>query len=93
MELQDLQESVNIKMIQSGEKERLKDLLRERLAECGWEDEMRALCRGFMRNKVTNSVKLDDLINEITPKGKETVPDNVKAELLQRIRSFIAYAV
>lgn len=30
---------------ESGEKERLKELLRERLVECGWRDEMRALCR------------------------------------------------
>ncbi|GAY44102.1 hypothetical protein CUMW_079660 [Citrus unshiu] len=49
-----LQEIINIKMIESGEKERLKELLRERLIECA------------------------------------SVPDPVKAELLQRIRSFLA---
>lgn len=32
-------------MLESGEKERLKELLRERLIECGWRDEMKALCR------------------------------------------------
>lgn len=31
--------------IESGEKERLMELLRERLIECGWKDEMKALCR------------------------------------------------
>ncbi|XP_016747896.1 uncharacterized protein [Gossypium hirsutum] len=34
-------QEINIK---SGEKERLKELLRERLLECGWIDEMKALC-------------------------------------------------
>lgn len=34
-----------VQMIESGEKERLKELLRERLIECGWRDEMKALCR------------------------------------------------
>lgn len=32
-------------MIESGEKERLKELLRERLVEYGWIDEMKSLCR------------------------------------------------
>lgn len=32
-------------MIESGEKERLMELLRERLTECGWKDEMKTLCR------------------------------------------------
>lgn len=32
-------------LIESGEKERLMELLRERLIECGWKDEMKSLCR------------------------------------------------
>jgi enhancer of yellow 2 transcription factor len=32
-------------LIESGEKERLMELLRERLVECGWKDEMKAHCR------------------------------------------------
>ncbi|GLT48033.1 hypothetical protein SLA2020_216760 [Shorea laevis] len=90
MDPQDFQETIHTKLIKSGERERLKELLRERLAECGWENEMRALCRTFVRDKVTSSVRLDDLIKVITPRGRESVPDNVKAELLQQIRSFIA---
>ncbi|KAH9772613.1 transcription and mRNA export factor ENY2 [Citrus sinensis] len=81
-----LQEIINIKMIESGEKERLKELLRERLIECGWRDEMKSLCRKKGRNNVT----VDDLVHVITPKGRASVPDPVKAELLQRIRSFLA---
>ena len=34
-----------LQLIESGEKERLMELLRERLIECGWKDEMKALCR------------------------------------------------
>jgi enhancer of yellow 2 transcription factor len=32
-------------LVESGEKERLMELLRERLVECGWKDDMKALCR------------------------------------------------
>ncbi|KAG9139575.1 hypothetical protein Leryth_016341 [Lithospermum erythrorhizon] len=87
-----LQEIINIKLIESGEKERLKELLRERLMESGWKDEMKALCRSYARKKGRNNVTVDDLVHVITPKGRASVPDPVKAELLQRIRSFLASA-
>ncbi|KAF8378000.1 hypothetical protein HHK36_029333 [Tetracentron sinense] len=87
-----LQEIINIKLIESGEKERLKELLRERLIECGWRDEMKAQCRAFTRKRGRNNVTVDDLVDVITPKGRASVPDSVKAELLQRIRSFLVSA-
>ncbi|KAL2524587.1 Transcription and mRNA export factor SUS1 [Abeliophyllum distichum] len=85
-----IQEIINIKLIESGEKERLKELLRERLIECGWRDEMKAICRAHARKKGRNNVTVDDLVHVITPKGRASVPDSVKAELLQRIRSFLS---
>ncbi|KAG8054179.1 hypothetical protein GUJ93_ZPchr0001g30856 [Zizania palustris] len=84
-----LREIINVKLVESGEKEKLMELLRERLVECGWRDEMKALCRAYARNKGRNNVTVDDLIHVITPKGRASVPDSVKAELLQRIRSFL----
>ncbi|CAM6110437.1 unnamed protein product [Calypogeia fissa] len=83
-----LQEIINIK-IESGEKERLKELLRERLIECGWKDELKAQCRAFTRKKGRGNITVDDIVRNITPKGRAMVPDNVKAELLQRIRTFL----
>ncbi|TYG70899.1 hypothetical protein ES288_D05G351600v1 [Gossypium darwinii] len=80
-------QEINIK---SGEKERLKELLRERLLECGWIDEMKTLCRAFTRKKGRNNVTVDDLVHVISPKGRASVPNSVKAELLQRIRAFLA---
>ncbi len=38
--------------MESGEKERLKELLRERLIECGWRDEMKTLCRFFLSSSI-----------------------------------------
>ncbi|KAK9678349.1 hypothetical protein RND81_11G205700 [Saponaria officinalis] len=84
-----LQEKINIKLIESGEKERLMDLLRERLVECGWKDEMKALCRQYIKKKGRNNVTVDDLVHVITPKGRASVPDSVKAELLQKIWTFL----
>ncbi|KAH1128674.1 hypothetical protein J1N35_000052 [Gossypium stocksii] len=87
-----LQEIINIKLIESGEKERLMELLRERLIDCGWKDEMKALCRAHVKKKGRNNVTVDDLVHLITPKGRASIPDSVKAELLQRIRTFLMSA-
>ncbi|KAJ9135489.1 hypothetical protein P3X46_032669, partial [Hevea brasiliensis] len=86
------QEIINIKLIESGEKERLMELLRERLIECGWKDEMKALCRAFIKKKGRNDVTVDDLVRVITPKGRASIPDYIKAELLQRIRAYLVQA-
>ncbi|KAL9276651.1 hypothetical protein ACSQ67_025805 [Phaseolus vulgaris] len=87
-----LQELINIKLIETGEKERLMELLRERLVDCGWKDEMKALCRAVVKKKGRNNVTVDELVHVITPKGRASVPDTIKAELLQRIRSFLVSA-
>ncbi|KAF8390644.1 hypothetical protein HHK36_025171 [Tetracentron sinense] len=142
-----LQEIINIKLIESGEKERLKELLRERLIEfnafsvvikslrltpqapglpalvaslkpspgqwrfslgccAGVKDSKSFWClpqhlknlsilvctRAFTRKRGRNNVTVDDLVHEITPKGRASIPDSVKAELLQRIRSFLVSA-
>ncbi|PON61309.1 hypothetical protein PanWU01x14_146860 [Parasponia andersonii] len=84
-----LQELINIKLIESGEKERLMELLRERLIDCGWKDEMKSLCRQFIKKKGRNNFTVDDLVRVITPKGRASIPDSVKAELLQKIRTFL----
>ncbi|KAK4754849.1 hypothetical protein SAY87_008606 [Trapa incisa] len=87
-----LQDIISIKLIESGEKDRLMELLRERLVECGWKDEMKSLCRQYIKKKGRNNVTVDDLVHAITPKGRASIPDSIKAELLQRIRSFLASA-
>ncbi|CAN0330543.1 unnamed protein product [Lampetra planeri] len=82
--------AINQKLIETGERERLKELLKTRLMECGWKDQLRAHCKDVIRDKGLEHVTVEDLISEITPKGRALVPDNVKKELLQRIRAFLA---
>uniref|UniRef100_A0A7S2V4S5 Transcription and mRNA export factor ENY2 n=1 Tax=Fibrocapsa japonica TaxID=94617 RepID=A0A7S2V4S5_9STRA len=77
------------RLIETGEKDRLKELLRERLKDCGWRDELKEHCKEIIRNKGLEKITVDELVQEITPRGRATVPDNVKAELLQRIRKFL----
>ncbi|KAH7491303.1 hypothetical protein PRIC1_014192 [Phytophthora ramorum] len=80
---------ISERLVQSGEKERLKELLRLKLVECGWRDEMKLHCKEVIRNKGIDQVTVEDLVEEITPKGRATVPEDVKNDLLEKIKAFI----
>ncbi|TRY97548.1 hypothetical protein DNTS_000350 [Danionella cerebrum] len=81
---------INQKLIEMGERERLKELLRAKLIECGWRDQVKALCKDVIKEKGIENVTVEDLVTAVTPKGRVLVPDSVKRELLQRIRAFLA---
>nr|XP_011721372.1 transcription and mRNA export factor ENY2 [Macaca nemestrina] len=81
---------INQKLIETGERERLKELLRAKLIECGWKDQLKAHCEEVIKEKGLEHVTADDLVAEITPKGRALVLDSVKEELLERIRTFLA---
>ncbi|KAJ1521347.1 hypothetical protein ONE63_003023 [Megalurothrips usitatus] len=81
--------AVNQHLTIEGDKERFKELLRRRLTECGWRDEIRILCRDAIRDKGVHNVSVDDIVEEVTPVGRARVPDSVKKELLQKIKSYL----
>lgn len=62
--------AVNQKLIETGERERLKEVLRTRLIECGWRDQLKAYCKEIVNKKGVDNVTVDDLVVEITPKGR-----------------------
>jgi enhancer of yellow 2 transcription factor len=83
-------------------------MLRERLIQCGWRDDLKEYCKDVIRRKGLEKVTIEELVAEITPKGRckilllfilfftfsrslsiATIPDEVKAELLLRIRKFL----
>ena len=77
------------KLIETGEKENLKEMLRNKLIECGWRDDLREHCKEVIRSKGLERITVDELVQMITPRGRDTVPDQIKADLLQRIRQFL----
>jgi len=78
---------IHNRLIETGEKERLKERLRHRLSECGWKDDMKGHAKSYVREHGEN-VKFDDILEAITPKGRETVPVSVKQELLADLKDF-----
>ncbi|KAH8300472.1 hypothetical protein KR018_008206, partial [Drosophila ironensis] len=76
--------------VMSGDRSKIKDLLCNRLTECGWRDEVRLLCRTILQEKGTgNSFTVEQLITEVIPKARTMVPDAVKKELLMKIRAIL----
>uniref|UniRef100_A0A3P9KUJ6 ENY2 transcription and export complex 2 subunit n=1 Tax=Oryzias latipes TaxID=8090 RepID=A0A3P9KUJ6_ORYLA len=93
-----LKASINQKLIEMGERERLKELLRAKLVESGWKDQLKAHCKGgcmicvpgketrtlnealcsfffssdVVREKGLEHVTVEDLVTEVTPKGRGT---------------------
>lgn len=68
---------------------RLKDLLRQRLTECGWSDQVRLMCRDVVKEEAGN-INVDKIVQHVTPKARSLVPDAVKKELLQKIKAILA---
>ncbi|KAG6444627.1 hypothetical protein O3G_MSEX003489 [Manduca sexta] len=75
------------RLTSSGDRDRFKELLRKRLIECGWRDQVRAMCRKFVKeNNGPNNVTFDMLVNQVTPRARALVPDSIKRELINKIR-------
>lgn len=87
---QEMKTVINQRLTQTGEKDRLKEHLRTRLIECGWRDQLKLHAKEVVRERGLERVKLEDLVKEITPKGRALVPDSVKRELLSKIKDFLA---
>ena len=78
-------------LIEPGEREHLKALLRAKLIECGRKDQRKAHCKDHdfkwydllfafalevIKGKRLEHVTVDDLVAEGTPKGRALVPDS-----------------
>jgi len=64
----------------------LKELLRRRLVECGWRDEVKLISRELIKEH-GHDITYDALLSTVTTKARSIVPDSVKKELLQKIKT------
>ncbi len=81
--------AIEQRLIETGEKERLLDYLRQKLIESGWKDELKNYCKELIRNKGLDRITVEDLVEELKPRARATVPAKAKEELLARIKTFI----
>eukprot|EP00911_Craspedida_sp_UC1_P000693 UC1_evm1s529 len=62
--------AINQQLVESGEKERLKELLRQKLVECGWRDKLKAHCKEVVKQRGLEQITVEELVAQITPKGR-----------------------
>ncbi|KAI7887449.1 enhancer of yellow 2 transcription factor-like protein B-like protein [Lichtheimia hyalospora FSU 10163] len=79
--------------VDSGEKERLMSILRARLVESGWNDNLYAFCRDTVRSRNLSSITMDDLVKEAAEHGRGSVNENIKKELLTHIKKYLDAAL
>jgi len=84
-----LTKTIDQTTILQGDRTKLKDLLRLRLTECGWSDQVKLLCRNVVKEEGGN-VNVDRIVQQVTPKARSMVPDTVKKELLQKIKTILS---
>lgn len=68
-------------------REELSGILRSRLIECGWRDQVANMCRDLIHQHGVEQIRLEQIIGEVRPKARMIVPDQVKSELLGLIRN------
>ncbi len=86
---QTLRATIADKLEGSNERQVLQDLLDARLTECGWRDDLKKMCDDYITSRGIESIALEDMVNDILPVAISSLPDTVKAEILQRLRTFV----
>lgn len=74
----------------SDERFQLSEHLRSRLIECGWRDRVASLCRSQIHKHGIENIRLEQIISEVRLTAKQQVPDRVKMELLEKVRTLAA---
>ena len=87
---EDFLSMAHARLVESGERERLLQQLRQQLSLCGWEEDLRKYCARIVREKGVENVTLDDLVSEVTPVARRNVPDKLHEECVSQVRQFLS---
>jgi len=81
--------AINQRLVEKGVIDRLQNMLREQLIKSGWRDSLEVECRRVVQKQGLDNVTLDEIIRQVTPVARSTIPNDVKQDLLQRIRDIV----
>jgi len=82
--------TIEQRLLETGEKERLKEHLRNRLIESGWREQLKLHAKEVVEKRGLSNITQEELVRAITPRGRQLVPDVVKKELLVKIQTFLS---
>lgn len=97
-------DQINRALAESGERERLKALLKTRLAECGWNESLKTECHAELDKRGVDRIGPHELASLLGPKAKgissapfckliqqcvAAIPEEVKEAVLREIGAFL----
>ncbi|OTF73145.1 Enhancer of yellow 2 transcription factor-like protein, partial [Euroglyphus maynei] len=74
-------------LVESGERDRLVQILNDKLKSCDWHHKVSVCCRELLTECGVDNINFDTLVENITPKATEMVPNDIKREMANIIRS------
>ncbi|EFX67106.1 transcription and mRNA export factor ENY2-like [Daphnia pulex] len=80
---------INQRLVEKGDKERLRAVLREQLIKSGWRDALKLECRKVVQEQGLDNISVDEIIKQVTPHARATIPSDVKQDLLNRIKEIV----
>ncbi|OMJ22305.1 Transcription and mRNA export factor ENY2 [Smittium culicis] len=84
-----VREEILKRFVDSGERERLYEIVKAKLNARGWQDHVRNHCKEVLKNKDVKAVTVDELCEDVLPYAKNSVSDDVKVETMEQIKSFL----
>ncbi|XP_017854692.1 enhancer of yellow 2b transcription factor-like [Drosophila busckii] len=83
-------ETVELTQLNKVDKNELKQLLQQRLSECGWRKDVEQRIRNTLQQRGVTNVSYDQLSAEIMPQARAAVPAAVRQELAKRVSESLA---
>ncbi|KAI8584688.1 hypothetical protein K450DRAFT_267343 [Umbelopsis ramanniana AG] len=85
----ELKAAIDRRFVLSGERARLLEFVKQRLAETGWNDALYAHCSESFKARGIENVSMDTLLAEFSDHARASVNENIKKELLVQIKQFL----
>ena len=86
---QNLEAQLTHHLESTGELTRIQHHLASQLSKSGWHDAMKDRAKELIRQRGLTNVTLDELVSELIPAGRSAVPNDVKGEVMERIRQAV----
>ncbi|OON18291.1 hypothetical protein X801_05857 [Opisthorchis viverrini] len=61
-------------LMKTGERERLREFVENRLIETGWNDKVKQACKEYIRSKGVDNITVEEVVQAITPSARQIVP-------------------
>ncbi|KAH7639524.1 hypothetical protein DERF_005441 [Dermatophagoides farinae] len=74
-------------LVESGERDRLVQILNDKLKACDWQHKVTICCRELLSEIGVDNITVDAFVERITPKAKDLVPNDVKHEMVNIIQT------